>query len=129
MRKKVRELQRADLKAKRRWLLIASVASMVIVVGLWILYLNLTLPTFGTPEEAKQSAPQGESVSGTFMRGLQNISDEFKTQWQKVKGEFQKNFGALEQILGKQNGFSVEQKPEEQYLPPTVEPTPQTHLP
>lgn len=133
LRKKIRELQRADLKTKRRWLFVTSAISMVCVVGLWILYLNLTLPRFGAPQAEATStqaeASQGESFTDTFVRGFENIRNQFNTRWQVARDLIQKNFGVLKQEVQKQNEFSVEKNPMKPYLPEPVEPVPKTKLP
>ena len=72
----IRRLQRSNEKTKRRYVYGASAALMIIVVALWLFYLNITLPT-AVPEIATSTAvtdvsansPAGQSFFGTLGRG------------------------------------------------------------
>lgn len=109
-RRGLRELQRAPLVQRKRWLTAASAVAMVAVVALWVLYLNLTLPT---PEQresppAAPEKPPGDAFGKTLGRGFSAISDDIMQEWERVKEETAQTLRTLREALERQNQFTVE---------------------
>ncbi|KKU91604.1 MAG: hypothetical protein UY23_C0001G0210 [Candidatus Jorgensenbacteria bacterium GW2011_GWA1_48_11] len=133
-REYLRELQRAPDRRKKRWLVISSAAAMLLVLGLWMIYLNMTLPTLPkTTDNAPNPAPtssqnQKESFFQIFGRGLevtfQNLNDKFRTFGSSI-GNYLKEF---ENKIRESNNFSI-QAPTSAFRPNDLEKIPTTTLP
>lgn len=54
----VEKLQNSDDAVKKRWLIGLSAATIILVIGLWVVYLNFTIDKIG---ESEQEAPSGTS--------------------------------------------------------------------
>lgn len=59
IRKFIEKLQNADEARKKRWLIGLSAAAMILIVGLWVIYLNFVLDKIGEPKQEAPSAPSG----------------------------------------------------------------------
>lgn len=71
------KLQKSDEATKRKWLIFLSALSMVVVFIFWIVYLNLTVPKIGSPEETAKI----EEKAGFFeimKAGLKSAAAEIK---------------------------------------------------
>ncbi|TSA44365.1 hypothetical protein D4R51_04005 [bacterium] len=84
----VKNIQRSDDRAKKRWLILFSGVLMFLVIVLWVAYLNVTLPrssTIPTVTSTVVFAPSEDSGTG---------SSFFKTLglgWEMVWGSIRKN--------------------------------------
>ena len=105
----VRRLQRSDDRTKRRYVLSVSTGLMVIIVFLWLVYLNVTMPNLtptapeatSTAAASAAAAPEGLSFFGTFGRGaaivwddltsgVGNIGNTIGGAWQKFQDQIQR---------------------------------------
>lgn len=66
------ELQQSDRETKKRWLVILTSGSMLVVILLWAVYLNFTIEDLNAP--SKKSNESG--FLKTSQMGLQVISKE-----------------------------------------------------
>ncbi len=105
----VKRLQRSDDRTKRRYVLGVSAALMIVIVFLWLTYLNLTLPNLAPAASEATStaiapaaaAPASSSFFGIFgrgaaivwddlMNGLGNIGHTIGGTWQKFQDQIQR---------------------------------------
>ena len=92
--KKIKRIRRSDERTKRNWLLGSTFVAMIIVITLWIGYIQLTLPQVSSPTNATTTAPveeeieKSDSIFSVFSRGLkvtyQSISKNFSGAIDKV---------------------------------------------
>ncbi len=88
----IKRLQRADDKTKRRYLYGVSAVLMIVVVFLWLVYLNMTLP---------QAAPEVATATSSATTSFPGASGETKTG--SFFGTLGRGFGIVWQDLG--SGF------------------------
>ncbi|MFH0712630.1 MAG: hypothetical protein V2A55_02140 [Candidatus Jorgensenbacteria bacterium] len=115
----LRKIQRFDEKKKKRYLVVLSFLAMIVVVGLWFSYLQVTLPHPASVETenipAETAAEKNEnSFFRTIGRGAKNILDGLKNQF----AEFKTNLSQVKEfsIEGGGTDFSSNDEP--------VKPTP-----
>ncbi len=138
LRSFIRELQRSDDQRKHRWLVGTSAVSMVIVVGLWVIFLNVSVPTVSsgvaTASGTVHSVPGDETTSpqdsfgAVLGRGFSIVTDTLgrtlgtagQAVWQSVALLFSRVAAPHEFTLT---------PPEHPYLPPQPDPVPTTRLP
>ena len=130
--KKIKELQRAPDNVKTRWFIGATTFSMAIIIGLWVVYLNATLPKIGKAEAENtdtQKSSKKESFFNTFNMGLNAIGEDFKEKFGVLKNQLNQNAGDLKNKLEKNNEFLIENKNGTDFLPEKRETVPKTPLP
>lgn len=103
----IRRLQRSDSRTKKRYLYGVSAALMVIVIGLWLAYLNVVLPQAAPEVTASSTATgvaatsSGGSFFGTLGRGFDvvigniggafgNIGGTVGGAWNKFQTQLQR---------------------------------------
>ncbi len=107
----IKRLQRSNDHTKRLYLYGTSAVLMVVVVFLWLVYLNVTLPQAAPEAAATSSAPMplaagggakdDTSLFGTLGRGLgivlgdlgrgfQNIGGTIGRTWQEIQNQIQR---------------------------------------
>ncbi|GEM_PF-2347110 len=142
----IANLQNADLKTRRRWLVGLSGISMVLVVVLWVVYLNVAFPSFGgsvattatsTQETAEvalkqETTPQPSRTSffGTLGRGFQILGDEIKNELYSIKVSIVELWNKTINAFSKTNSYEVEKRATPQIeSASTPDPIPPTPLP
>lgn len=135
-------IRNSDERAKRRFVAIASTISMLIVVLLWVVYLNLTLPTLATPKDATQTTgqestgsgavavtPVDDSFFGVITRGARVIGGNITRQFTSITESAMNEFSKLGALATKKNEMVITPNPT-QFAPTTSsEPIPPTKLP
>lgn len=124
----IKDLQGRDEKTKRTYLIAASSVSMIIVILLWIAYLNLTVPPAQTaaveatttptssidylPQPAAAPQSSGNSFFGTLGRGLSQVysgaASGAGSFFGQVGGFFSNLAGGFQKELHRTNTFSIE---------------------
>jgi hypothetical protein len=149
----IKKLQEKDEKTKRVYLAVASSVSMIVIVLLWILYLNFTVPMVGQGNATSTAAPtttidyiprpagnaSGNSFLNTLGRGFSNVSDGLVNGVENLTNQIGSFVSRLEeQIRGefqKTNTFNIQggtQTITPTFTPPattTLETIPTTTLP
>lgn len=73
LKKFIKNLQAADEARKKRWLFVLSAMMMIVVVGIWGLYIKKNIPNLEISEEiSKQSSWQ------VFQKGLETVISQIK---------------------------------------------------
>jgi len=130
----IKKLQRAPDNVKKRWLIGGSAVFMILILGLWLVYVNKTLPPLAVIENPAQtsfSVPKTSSY-GFFKilkLGIQNIFNNFKNQWQSFRNTLNQYWNSFKSVFQKTNNFSIQPMPEQKIIPPIQEPLPPTTLP
>lgn len=93
----IKEVQRAGDATKKRWLIIFSGAGMLIVIVLWIAYLNVTLPRTAVMPNATSAAPiapiMPEENNPSFFKIL-------GLGWKTVRQNIESGVDSLSESLG-----------------------------
>lgn len=76
LKKFIKNLQAADEARKKRWLFVLSAVAMIVVVGVWGLYIKKSIPSLGVSEAIKESSK--ESSWQVFQKGLETIISQIK---------------------------------------------------
>ncbi|MFH1161730.1 MAG: hypothetical protein V1696_00400 [Candidatus Jorgensenbacteria bacterium] len=109
LRVRLGRIQRAPESSRKRWLTAASVTTMVVVVVLWVVYLNITLPSTAQSESPppipEKSA--GDTFGKTLGRGFSAISDDIAREWERAKEETTQTFRSLRETVERENQFTL----------------------
>lgn len=98
---KIKQLQRAEDKIKKRWLIGLSASSAVIIILLWLGYANLAIPAVGGGAKAAgETAPADKkSFFSTFSRGFEVVTDDLKSKLEEIISSFRS--------LNRSNEFNI----------------------
>ncbi len=91
--RKIRKIRRSDQKTKRNWLILSTAVATILIIGLWVWYINFTVSGIsGINKEANdsevgniESEPNKSGVINIFVRGFVVIKDAVA---QRFKGMF-----------------------------------------
>ncbi len=149
----IKNLQEKDEKTKRVYLAVASSISMIVIVVLWVLYLNFTVPTVEQGKTVSTTTPTttidyiprpagnaaGNSLLDTLGRGFSNVSGGFVNGAGNIADQIGSFVSRLEKQLRsefqKTNTFNIQggnQTTTPIFTPPattTLEAIPTTTLP
>lgn len=99
IRARLRKLQRTDDKTKKRYLVVASTIAMILVIGLWFVYLNLSLPRVDRAESVvtdigvlSQDGNSNESFIKVLGRGFVNVKEGFSKQFIQFRDSLTESF-------------------------------------
>ena len=114
------KIKNADERTKRRFVAIASSLTMVVVIFLWVVYLNLTLPaltksgdTAGNDTSVASSsvgitpAEPDSSFLGILARGLRVIGSGAGRQIEVIKEDAIQQFSKIGAFAAKKNETSI----------------------
>ena len=93
----IKELQKADEGTKKFWLVIFSGISMTIIVTLWMVYLNATLPIISKTGDKEQETPN-RFTTGQARNNEQTAWGTFRKGWQEIKSDFDEKFNTIKQM-------------------------------
>lgn len=94
----ITELQESDKPTKLRWLVALTAASMVIVIALWIVYINITIQGLGTPQQQKEQS----EFSATLKNGVMILSKSAGTTVSAA-------IGRMRALFARTNSITIEQ--------------------
>ncbi len=86
-KKFIKKIQNSDENIKKRWLIASSAITMVLVIGLWLIYMNWSINSFN------ENAQKQKSETGfwqIFKTGLDVVGESI---WNNVKNFAQKITG------------------------------------
>ncbi len=137
----LRRIQNAPEDTKRRILITASSLSAIIVIFLWIVYINVTIP--GSPQtlvkqnptstevlktQEKPSPSSGKSFFETLGRGAYIVFQDIQGKVTQVWNLGKTYFDTLSRALEPKNQIFIEATSTE-YIPPVTDPLPKQILP
>jgi len=136
----IERIRNSSERKKRQFVAIASSVAMVIVVLLWVVYLNFTLPVLNPPVEVTQNFVQsdtneatqtgsGNSFFGVITRGATVIAGNIARQFMSIKESAISEFSKIGGLATKQNEAVL--KPSSAKFEPStaLEQIPPTKLP
>ncbi|MBI4992451.1 MAG: hypothetical protein HZB99_04510 [Candidatus Harrisonbacteria bacterium] len=91
------DLRQKDETAKKRWLMILSSGTMLIIIPLWIVYINLTVR--GLNEKEKNN--NGPGFMETMKNGLEITSKE-------VGSKFSELMASLQELANQTNSITIQ---------------------
>ncbi|MFA6365000.1 MAG: hypothetical protein WCW78_01225 [Candidatus Paceibacterota bacterium] len=130
----IEHLRGEDEETKKWWVAGASTISMIGIVFLWVLYLNLTLPSITKPTGTSTipvalTAPKKTSPFDTFMEGWNVVSKDIRTKWKTFSDTTSKGISGIGGGFNKKNEMIIEGDTT-QFTPSTsTESLPPTKLP
>jgi len=115
----IRKLQRSDEKTKKQWFLGTTSVIMVLVLLLWVVYLNLTIPSVAgpvistsTPSLAFKPELKRENVEPsifeTFAKGVSVIGNDLKQKYEVFSEAVTKSLNSLKSKFEKKNSMSIQ---------------------
>lgn len=110
----IKKLQRSDDKTKKRWLVVSSAISMVIIFFLWLAYLNAVVMPETKQEKATATTikisegGQKKSFFRTFSIGLKTVTGDLKKQFLNIKEDFNQTYDNFKNRIQKKNEFILE---------------------
>lgn len=114
-RKFLRELQRSDKTRKKRWLIAFTAFSMIVVLALWLVYINvLGIPSTVVKTPAPKAENSLESVWGTFKRGLSEIFSNVKSQLETSKNLIENQFQKTNEVIINVTSTATSSEPNQQ---------------
>lgn len=110
--KKIRQIQRSDDKSKKRWVFFLSGVSALLVLVLWIIYLNISLPSLKPSEEISETAEIKEveqpSFLGVLGKGFTIIGANFQNQIKNSLSKTGDFFNFFADQIKKGNEFEID---------------------
>lgn len=112
VKNRLRKVQRADDKTKKRYLIFISGLAMFFILGLWFFYLSFSLPGLN-PNNEKENSPSGDSFLKTLGRGFTNIGAGFKEEIKSFGNSLKEGFVFFSSQIEKTRDFSLEGEPQD----------------
>jgi len=106
------DLQQSDEATKKRWLVILTSGSMLAVVGLWSVYINLTVENL-----VEKNQNQGPSFLETFKNGLAVLSKEAGSKTSQLMANLQAATSRTNSITIQPENFNAVLKDLEEIKP------------
>lgn len=131
----IRNIQRSDDKTKKRWLMIFSGTGMLIIIVLWVSYLNVTLPRTSTIPDVTSTvvaAPAASEEGMTFFKtlglGWENVWNNVQNGAQSIWSSISQSWTNVSQEINRTNDLNLEKPaatpaetaPEEQISTSTI---------
>lgn len=114
IKKFIKKLQRSDDKTKKRWLIVSSAVSMLIIFFLWLTYLNLVvMPKTEIEKTATttiiiKNSEKNRSFFKTFFIGLKIMAENLKNQFTDIRESFNETYDNFKDQIQKKNEFILE---------------------
>ena len=102
----IKELQRSDDARKKRWLYGSATAAIIVVVGLWAFYLNITILSSKRVESVKTAGGK-ESFFRVFTRGLGVVGAELGEKSETALGSLSRSVDAIKEQTKKSNELEI----------------------
>lgn len=120
------KIRRSEEPTKRRWVIVLSGGMSLVVLFLWVGYLNISLPELAPPPDAIAAETgkgiESEESSGSFFsvlgRGFRNITGNLKESVSSLGNTFSSTFENAKKSFGGT-------KTDVRVSPPTSEQTPE----
>lgn len=79
LKKYLSKIQNSDEATKKRWLIASSAVAMILVIGLWLIYINWTIKSIGDNIEKQNAEPGFWQI---FKTGLKVVC---KSAWNNIE--------------------------------------------
>jgi hypothetical protein len=111
----IREIQRSGDATKKRWLVIFSSVGVLIVVVLWVAYLNMTLPrttatpeTTSTPAVTRTEPENGLSFFETVGLGWKTIWSDAESGVKSITESVESGWSKFKEQMNRTNDMNLE---------------------
>lgn len=134
VKKFIRDIQRSDEVRRKKWFIGGSIVSVLFILLLWVVYISIDFPTIEPPISEVQKNAQieekktTESMFDVFGRGIKNISDDLKKQYNTFKESIGKNFSSFKSGVQEKNTMYI-QGARLNFVLDGLDPIPPTPLP
>lgn len=109
IQKKIRTLQSYDDDRKKRWLVGLSGVSMIVVIGLWLVYINISIPKAYKPKPEEVPAKEEKAeIAAIFRRGLARAYDVAENKMAAISLSFRRAFETAKNEAKKSRDYSIE---------------------
>lgn len=105
-KQKLKKIRRSDEATKRNWLIGSTIVAMIIVITLWVGYLNLTVPDMApaksseeTPAEKVETSDGEDSIFSVFSRGFRVTFQSASDTINDIKNQFSEIFSKTKKRL------------------------------
>jgi hypothetical protein len=86
--RKIKNIRRSDKKTKRNWLVLSTTITMVLVICLWVWYINLALPSVSNlNEDVETKKSFNLPIVSVFMEGIRVIKNSFSENYLKISNK------------------------------------------
>lgn len=107
----LKKVQRGSEAKKKRWLILLSGVSVLFVVLLWLVYMNISIPTLGKPAGTTIEEQENEEQKSFFEvlgKGFEVMGRNIQEQTAKTKEGVQNILQKADERINASNEFSVE---------------------
>ena len=89
IKKHVERVQKSDDRTKKRGGIGSSAATMLVVIGLWLMYMNFMIKNVGQVEQTENQSPPANSSTfwQVFKTGLKVVGGSIKEQFKQITEE------------------------------------------
>lgn len=88
LKKYLKKIQNSDEATKKRWLIVSSAIAMVLVISLWLVYINWTIKSVGDNVEKQNLEPGFWQIFKTGLKVAgESAWDGVKNSVSKITGE------------------------------------------
>ena len=117
----IEKIRNSHEEIRRRWLVILSGSSMVIVIALWVLYINVTIQNTPSPVTETVKETQNPGLAEVFLTGFKIVTAQIKDSATQIINSLRK------QVLTP-NSITIDSL-ERNFVIENLEPIPKTPLP
>jgi methyl-accepting chemotaxis protein len=103
--RKMREIRRSDRRTRRNWLVGSTAVAMIIIIALWVGYLNVTVSKIARNGDVKEEIPVEEkgtdenSVFSVFSRGFKETARSASEIFGKLTDKVSEIFSGAKERL------------------------------
>ena len=88
LNKFIKKIQHSDEATKKRWLIVSSAIAMILVISLWLVYINWTIKAVGDNVEKQELEPGFWQIFKTGLKVAgESAWDNIKNIVSKITGE------------------------------------------
>ena len=112
IQKRIKILQGYDDSRKKTWLIGLSGVSMVAVIGIWLVYINISTPAIyrPKPEEKpmKEKNTEEAGIAAIFKRGFGRAYDAMESKLAVLSLGFERALETAREEIKKSRDYSIE---------------------
>jgi len=111
MKKFIDNLQKSDEATKKKWLVVLSILSMMVIIALWLVYLNLTVPKMPPVGESPKIEEQKAGFFETLKAGFNSVFNQIRDRTKNAFNYFKKKAETERDIIieKKEQNFILEE--------------------
>jgi hypothetical protein len=132
---RVQQIINAEEHVRRRWFWGLSFGFGIIMVLIWVAYIQVALPktrnalALEQKTEEIQKISEGEGFFSVLSRGVGEISKKAEAGWQTIGGKSNLYFSEIKNLIEKKNSVDLKPETDLKFAPATIEEIPPAELP